>query len=893
MSDSSDITSFIDSVYNDEFKDIEDLINNLTFEGGRIDVISNVNDKECINNEDEIVIGIDLGTTNSCVSIWRNNHLEIIPDEKNNYTIPSVVSFTNTTKWVGVEARNQSEINPLRTYYEIKRLIGKLFNDPNVQLDKDYLSYKICEGDGGSILIDCEGGKKNKYTPEEISAMILLKLKLMAEEYLKMKITKAVITVPAYFNDTQREATKNAAKIAGLECLRIINEPTAAALAYGFTKKEKQKSTIMIYDLGGGTLDVVIMKLNNNVSQVLSSVGNTHLGGSDFDKYIMDYCINEFKKKHKIQNIQNISSLSFQLLKKRCEYAKKKLSEKKVCTIAVKNFLNDMNLCVILTREIFEKICSTMFIACLEPIEASLNSCNMDKSQIDEVILVGGCTRIPRIKKNIENFFGKPPNDSVNPDIVVSAGAAIQGYILSHPDDPYSTKVTLLDIVPLSLGVETMRSIMTNIIPRNSVIPIKKTKRFYSDEDYQTSLMIKIFEGERKLTKDNYFIGSFELNDIDPRPKELQQILVSINVDFNGIIDVTAIDKNKEDNRQTIRITSKKNMLSQEDVDVMIKEAREWELADKLNNELRMYQYQIKDLCEIILNNLIDNIQLTENDRKNIQSEIEKVLEWLKNKDIKYDDYYSVFNKIQTNYATLILKKNKNLDNIKSNNEIDEVNASKSNGVSIFNNDKEEETIYKQIESEDIFSDKLTDDEKKQILEIRDELNTLCYSVLSILSNDVKIEISHKNEITDLIDDTLLWIHVVERPSIKDYTERLVKINNVTNELLKNYEKIFDDNNTTDKDKEYMSLETLCYALQCNIEDNIIILSQCNKEKLVQHIQSVLDWLFENKNVDIQSYINKKEELNKLCSNMQEDNVTNNNPDILLNNDILLQLDAS
>jgi molecular chaperone DnaK (HSP70) len=927
----------------DELKELEDIINK-NYRGERIDNIKEEEISKDTSKDDEIIIGIDLGTSNSCVSIWRNNKLEVIPDDKGNLTIPSVIAFANKIRFIGLEARNQSELNPENTYYDIKRLIGRLFSDLGVQRDKQFLSYSISSGNAcwlnrqhaltakesesspdsfsgnahqvndqraltakesglspesfsgnaqrsndqraltakesepnsdsfsgnysdDRIIIEGTRGKK-MYTPEELSAMILSKLKSMAEDYLKRPVKKAVVTVPAYFNDSQREATKDAIKIAGLECIRIINEPTAAALAYGFIKREGKQSIILVYDLGGGTLDVSIMKLNleNSVFQVLASAGNTRLGGSDFDVYLMEYCKKEFMKKHKIIDIPNMKASSLQLLKKRCENVKKQLSNKKIGTVAVRDFYDNKDLCVTITRELFEKICASMFIVCMKPIDDALKSCNLDKSKIDDIILVGGSTRIPRIKQNIETYFGKAPNDTVNPDVVVSAGAAIQGYILSHRGDPYSDRVTLLDIVPLSLGVETMRSIMTTIIPRNSIIPIKKTKRFCSDEDNQTSISINVYEGERKLTKDNYFIGSFELNEIDPAPKEIQEILVTFNVDFNGIIDVTAVDKRKEDNKQTIRITSNKGRLTEDEIKLMIKESLDMSLSDKLNDNIRRLRYEINDLCKTILDNINDSaLMLQESDKEDVKNDINRVLEWLKNDDIKYDDYYSVSSRIKKNYGTLILKRTKNLDKLK------EYTDEKTAGVSVFNSIEEDitadNTIFEKIELEDIITDKMTDDEKKQLLQIREELTGMCYNIYDMITkNNITLKEEEKIEINDVVDDTLLWLHVTEKSTINDYLNKLEKLNDHTNNIISRHnDSIFIiDEKMKSYNAEKTSLINMCYALKCSIDENLLPLQDSNKKILTEAIDETLQWIENESNASIDDYRTKIELLNEL-----------------------------
>jgi heat shock protein 1/8 len=372
--------------------------------------------------EDEIIIGIDLGTTNSCISICRNQKIEIIPDANGNKTIPSVVAFTNKNKYVGKAAKNQIDLNPENTYYEIKRLIGRKYNDISVQDDMPFLTYNVDKDEENNIIVKSElSNRKKKYTPEEITSMILTELKLTAENYLQKKVNKVVITVPAYFNDAQRQATKDASIISGLDCVRIINEPTAAALAYGlekisFNDRDKELNVI-VYDLGGGTLDVSLLNICDGVFEVLASTGNTHLGGADFDKRLVSHCITYFKKKNKISKLSDLSSISLQKLRKSCENAKKILSVTHKSIIAVENFYNNENLYLTLTRDNFDKLCRDIFILCLKPIQDVLTSGGMSREDVDEIILVGGGTRMPTIRNNLQKFFnGKEPNSSINPD---------------------------------------------------------------------------------------------------------------------------------------------------------------------------------------------------------------------------------------------------------------------------------------------------------------------------------------------------------------------------------------------------------------------------------------------------------------------------------------------
>lgn len=503
--------------------------------------IDNYFNSDQIINDDDIIIGIDLGTTNSCVGIWRKNNLEIIPDMFGNRTIPSVVSFTSKFRYIGNEAKKQTELNPENTFYEVKRLIGRKYDDETVTNDKEFLSYNIIPDEQNNVMISTSFNKI--LSPEEISSYILLELKHMAETYLNQSITKTVVTVPAYFGDAQRQATKDACQIAGLECVRIINEPTAASLAYGFDKRSGDINVI-IYDLGGGTLDVSLLNISDGIFQVLGSCGNTHMGGADFDNVLMTYSIEQFKKKHKIE-LNNINPLSYQKLKQACENAKKRLSEIKKTTIVVPQFYDNKDLFIVITKEIFENICKELFMLCLKPVSDILKSCVIPKEDIDEIVLVGGCTRIPQIRENLKLFFGKDPNISLNPDEVVAAGAAIQAYILNNNTDPFSENITLLDVIPLSLGLEVIGGVMNVIIPRNSTIPISKTRKYTNDSDNETYICVKIFEGERKMTRDNYLVGSFELTGITPAPRGINQFEITFSVDVNGIINVTALDLNK------------------------------------------------------------------------------------------------------------------------------------------------------------------------------------------------------------------------------------------------------------------------------------------------------------------------------------------------------------
>lgn len=844
-----------------------------------------------IELKEEIIVGMDLGTVNSCVAIWRNKNLEIIPDIYGNRTIPSVVAFTNKSKYIGKEAKKQIEVNTDNTFYEIKRLIGRKYDDETVINDKTFLTYNIDKDEENNVILKPNLSNKKYITPEEISSHILIELKHMAEDYLNQSISKAVITVPAYFNDSQRQATKDAAAIAGLECIRIINEPTAAALAYGLenlTRNSKKDVNVIVYDLGGGTLDVSLLNISNGIFEVLASCGNTHLGGADFDNRLISFCKSEFKKKHNYQSLDNLSSMSFQKLKQACEEAKKRLSETNKTVIAVKDFYDDKNLLITITRELFEKLCRDLFILCLKSLDDVLKSKEMDKSDIDEIILVGGATRMPMIRNNIKLYFnGKEPNSSINPDEVVAAGAAIQGYMLSHESDPFSENVVLLDIIPLSLGVETIGGVMNVLIPRNSVIPVKKKRKYTTDSDYETSVNIKIYEGERMLTKDNFLVGNFELNNIEAAPRGIAQIEITISVDVNGIINVTALDIKNSENKKTININSNKGRLSPAKIKELIEESLKSEYKDKMEREKKQLFYEIEDLCSNMKTNINNpDYKLKDKDKKIITDDIENILKWLE--EINYcerkkDDYLKVLERIKKKYGTLILRINTEFDNVKA-----ITNNSSTDGTTVCNNEDDDDEnkikeLYENIEDEELGLNDVKDQEiKKEIKRLRDCLIILCYSIFDIISsNALKIDSEYVTELKEYIDDVLLWCHVKEKISVSEYKQKIEEVNKLCNDIVDKYNEnqLFHDNlnNNIKRDE----LEQLCYTLLSSIISNMIALREEDVIILKEKIESTLNWLIE---IDIEvkkkelenieyiigddKYQEKIDDINKLCEKL-------------------------
>jgi heat shock 70kDa protein 1/2/6/8 len=602
-------------------------------------------------------IGIDLGTTYSCVGIWQNEKVEIIANDQGLNTTPSYVAFTEEERLIGDAAKAQVARNPTNTVFDAKRLIGRKFSDELVQKDCKLWPFKVEAGVGEKPMIVVKyKGEFKKFQAEEISSMVLTKMKDIAEAYLGKEVTDAVVTVPAYFNDSQRQATKDAGTIAKLNVRRIINEPTAAAIAYGLDKEQDGNKNVLIFDLGGGTFDVSILSIDEGIFDVKSTNGNTHLGGEDFDNRLVEFCMAEFKKKSNIDIKGNNRAL--RRLRTQCEKAKRTLSSAVTTLIECETLAEGEDFTFQMTRAKFEELCIDLFKGCMKPVEDALTDANFSKDKIHELVMVGGSTRIPKVQALISEFFnGKALNKSINPDEAVAYGAAVQAAVLDGVQDEKVEGICVLDVSPLSQGIEVTGSLMSVLIPRNTSVPTKKSSIYTTDADNQTGVQICVFEGERAQVKDNNLLGKFMLDGIPPAPRGTPQIEVTFEIDANGILNVSAMDK-AIGKTEKITISNDKGRLTKEEVDRLVEEAERYKNEDdqiklrvEAKNALEAYCHQIK-------NQMYDHAlasQFTYDDKESIEKMTRMALQWIeKNQDTTVEEIQDKQKEVERKFNPII-----------------------------------------------------------------------------------------------------------------------------------------------------------------------------------------------------------------------------------------------
>jgi molecular chaperone DnaK (HSP70) len=813
-----------------------------------------------MNNFQTLCLGIDFGTTNSCLSIWYKNNPIIITDFDGSNTIPSVIEINDKKKIIGKEAYirknifdktniNNTENNSIFLIYEIKKLLGKKYFEINKEII-NILAYTIVADENDNIKIYNETNN-TYYFPEEIATQLFMSFKLNSEIFLSkkfncdIKINDAVISVPAYFNKNQREIIKKCAEMANFNVLRLINEPTAAAVCYGLGKNISSNINVLVYDFGGGTLDISLLNISDGVFEVLGSCGNSNLGGSDFDKVIMEYCIknfidkiyidkNDFVNDNFIENfINNIKEENLQKLKFLAEQAKITLTDNLSAKIKINNFYNNYDLIIDLTREIFNDICQNLINLSIKPLNDILEVSDIDKSEINEIIMVGGMTRIPIIRYNVERFFNKEVNCSIDPDNVVSIGAAIHGYMILNKEN-LEDKLLLIDRTSLSIGIETSGGIMDILIPRGTIIPVKKYKKYTTDTDFVDSIIVKIYEGERKLTKNNFLIGNFVLSGIEKEKRGIPEIQITFEIDSDGIIKIKAEDLNNTLNKKIIQISSNKNNLSNEELEQIIDNARKMDDLDRIDKYKKESYLQLKDYCLRILENLNNaNIKFKEDMKQEVIDNINEINSWLDNSlydNIEISKYKELLNDFKTNYSIFILFNNSNFKNLDS-----AENEKEVKGIELYDEELDNKKYIEYI---------------KYVRTIIDELNDINKEIkIYFYSNDPNNDKESINNIKVLFDNVnelandLLIKFFIEKELNNDFViDNCKNLDTMYNNFKEEYSKFSDKFNVFKKINKNIKEKEDKYIL---LLDDLSQKNDSESIKKIQFINGILDLLID------------------------------------------------